>query len=151
MVYVFDLRVRQHDVEDRGHVAFEGVHQVDDALVVRPSLEVALGFLVTLQEILEHGDHVGADSIMISGRRNRTVTVRYGEGSLFRKTVIPKVRTRVVIPKVRYSKGPLSWRFVIPKVSYSEGSLFRRSVIPKVRNSEGPLSWRFVIPKVRFS
>ena len=53
-----------------------------------------------------------------------TGAVRYSEGSLLRRFVIPKV-WRFVIPKVCYSEGLLFRRFVIPKVCYSEGSLFR--------------------------
>ena len=49
--------------------------------------------------------------------------------------VIPNVRLlrRVVIPKVRYSYGPLFLRYVIPKVRFSENEIGLRFVNPKMK------------------
>ena len=55
-----------------------------------------------------------------------------GDRSLFRRSIVPKVRC---------SEGSMFRRFVVPKVRCSEGSLFRRFVTPKLR---------FVTPKLRF-
>ena len=41
-------------------------------------------------------------------------------------------------------------RSIVPKVRCSEGPMFRRAVVPKVRCSEGSLLRRFVTPKLRF-
>ena len=41
-------------------------------------------------------------------------------------------------------------RSIVPKVRCSEGQMFRRAVVPKVRCSEGSLLRRFVNPKLRF-
>ena len=56
-----------------------------------------------------------------------------GDRSLFRRSIVPKVRC---------SEDPMFRRSVVPKVHCSEGLLIRRFVTPKLR---------FIVPKIRFN
>ena len=82
------------------------------------------------------------------------VTVRFSEGPLFRRFIVPK--KRFIVPKVYWSEGS----FI-----RNRGSLLRRFIVPKVHCSEievhcsegsfirnrGLLLQRLIIPKVQYS
>ena len=52
------------------------------------------------------------------------VPIRYSEGSLFRRVIIPKKKIRVINPKGFYSEGSLFRKE--HEDHYPEGSLFRK-------------------------
>jgi len=54
---------------------------------------------------------------------NTEVTSQYSEGSLFQRSIIPKVH---------WSEGALFRRCISPKVHWSEGALVRRCISPKI-------------------